>query len=140
MSKFKELFKQAFRFGMVGIICFAVDYFGLILLTEMQVCSYFVSSGISYTASVILNYILLMKFVFVRREDMSKTKEFVVFVLLSMIGLGLTQVIMWITVEYFHIFYAIAKVLSSMIVTTYNFISKKAFLDDNPITDEAYEM
>ena len=119
------------KFASVGTVCFAVAYFELIFLTECGVMKYITASALSYTISVVLNYILSMKFVFRAKEELSKAGQFIIFVLLSVIGLGLTQLTMVILVEQFHIFYAIAKVLASMIVTTYNFVSKKIFLDES---------
>lgn len=131
MQNLKKLVKQVVKFASVGTVCFAVDYFGLIFLTEWGVMKYITASALSYTISVVLNYILSMKFVFRAKEELSKAGQFIIFVLLSVIGLGLTQLTMVILVEQFHIFYAIAKVLASMIVTTYNFVSKKIFLDES---------
>jgi hypothetical protein len=36
---------------------------------------------------------------------------------------------MWIAVEFFGLFYAIAKIFSTMLVTIYNFVSRKLFLE-----------
>ena len=47
---------------------------------------------------------------------------------LSMIGLVMNQMIMWFAVEHFRD-YAVAKIFSTMLVTTYNFISRKRFLE-----------
>jgi len=37
--------------------------------------------------------------------------------------------IMWIAVEVFQIFYVAAKLLSTLLVTNYNFISRKKFFE-----------
>ncbi len=132
MSKIKQLLRQFCRFGLVGLLCFTIDYGLLILMTESGLYTYFIASAISYTVSVIVNYILSMRFVFTGKEDMHKLVELIIFLILSMVGLGLTQLIMWITVEYLHLFYASAKILASLIVTIYNFFSKKAFLEETP--------
>lgn len=132
MSKIKQLLRQFCRFGLVGLLCFTIDYGLLILMTESGLYTYFIASAISYTVSVIVNYILSMRFVFTGKEDMHKLVELIIFLILSMVGLGLTQLIMWITVEHLHLFYASAKILASLIVTIYNFFSKKAFLEETP--------
>ena len=129
MKKIKKLLWQFSKFASVGTLRFCIDYGLMIVLTEFTVLSYFVSSGISFTVSVVVNYVLSMRFVFRGKEDMSKFEEIIIFVVLSFIGLGINQMIMWIAVESFHIFYAVAKVLVTMMVTTYNFISRKIFLD-----------
>ena len=120
MKRVKKLLLQFCKFGLVGTLCFCIDYGLMILLTERTGLHYFTSSAISFTVSVVVNYILSMRFVF---------QEMAIFVALSLVGLALNQMIMWIAVELFRIFYAVAKILSTMLVTTYNFISRKLFLE-----------
>lgn len=124
-----KIILQFCKFGIVGFLCFLIDYGLMVALTETTNLSYFSSCGISYTTSVVVNYILSMRFVFKGKDDMSKFMEIVVFIILSIIGLAFNQLIMWIAVETFHIFYAVAKILATMMVTVYNFISKKIFLE-----------
>ena len=101
----------------------------MVLLTETGILSYFVASGVSFTFSVLVNYILSMRFVFKGKDELSKLQEMAIFLALSLVGLALNQMIMWIAVEFFKMFYALAKILATMIVTTYNFISRKLFLE-----------
>lgn len=131
MNRIKQLVLQFSKFSVVGTLSFCLDYGLMVVLTEVVGWDYFFSCATSYTASVIFNYILSMKFVFQSREDFSKIMEMLIFFLLSFIGLGLNQMIMWILVESLHIFYAIAKVLASLLVTTYNFVSRKMFLESS---------
>ena len=126
---FKKLIVQFCKFGIVGLICFSIDYGLMLLLTETAGVSYFISSGVSYTASVVVNYILSMRFVFESKDDVNKFMEILGFVILSIIGLAFNQLIMWIAVETFHIFYAAAKIMATVIVSVYNFVSKKIFLE-----------
>jgi len=129
MKTIKQLFFQLIRFSMVGITCFLVDYFLMIFLTEATRCTYFAASAISFIVSTIINYILSMRFVFKGKEDVSRTRELLLFVFLSLVGLGLNQMIMWVTVETLSIYYMIAKILSAVIVSAYNFISRKIFME-----------
>ena len=129
MGRIQELIRQFCRFSMVGTLCFGIDYGVLVLLTESGLCSYIAASAISYTTSIIVNYILSMKFVFNGREDMHKIVELMIFGALSVVGLGLTQLIMWFDVERLGLFYMSAKVLATMTVTVYNFFSRKTFLE-----------
>lgn len=87
MNRIKDLIIQFCKFGAVGGLCFGIDYGLMIFLTETHIMHYFASSAVSFTVSVIVNYILSMRFVFTGKEDMTKAQEMVIFVALSMIGL-----------------------------------------------------
>ena len=129
MKRIKKLLVQFCKFGLVGTLCFFIDYGVMVLLTETSGLGYFLSSAISFTLSVVVNYILSMCFVFKGKDDLNKVQEMAIFVALSMVGLALNQMIMWIAVEFFRVFYAVAKIFSTMLVTVYNFISRKLFLE-----------
>lgn len=129
MFKNKELALQFVRFASVGIISLAVDYGFMIILNEATDMGYFRACAFSYTLSILVNYVLSMRYVFRGREDMSKSKEVTIFMALSLIGLGLNQMAMWLLVDVLGIFYAMAKILAALMVTSYNFISKKTFLE-----------
>ncbi|MER2147418.1 MAG: GtrA family protein [Aerococcus urinaeequi] len=49
--------------------------------------------------------------------------------MLSLIGLGLNQVFMWFFVEITVLHYIIAKVLATILVMAWNFISRKIWLE-----------
>lgn len=129
MLKNRELALQFVRFASVGIISLAVDYGFMIILNEATDMGYFRACAFSYTLSILVNYVLSMRYVFRGREDMSKSKEVTIFLVLSLIGLGLNQMAMWLLVDVLGIFYAMAKILAALMVTSYNFISKKTFLE-----------
>lgn len=126
----KKLIEQIMKFGVVGFLCFFIDYFVLFAVTEFLGINYLISSGISFSVSVIVNYILSIKFVFNTKKDSNKIKEFIVFVVLSLVGLGINQIIMWFTVEKISIHYMIGKIIATAIVMVYNFITRKIFLED----------
>lgn len=79
MNRIKDLVIQFCKFGAVGGLCFGIDYGLMIFLTETHIMHYFASSAVSFTVSVIVNYILSMRFVFIGKEDMTKAQEMVIF-------------------------------------------------------------
>lgn len=124
-----RLLKQVIRFGIVGFLCFFIDYGCLLVLTEFVRIDYLVSSGISFTVSVVINYLLSMRYVFKAKQNDNKFKEFVLFVIMSIVGLGINQLVMWFTVEKLGIMYQISKIGATAIVMVYNFISRKSILE-----------
>ncbi len=129
MNKVKKLFLQFCKFGLVGTLCFCIDYGLMVLLTETGILGYFAASGVSFTVSVVVNYLLSMRFVFRGKDELNRLQEMGIFLALSLVGLALNQMIMWIAVDFFKMYYALAKILATMIVTNYNFISRKLFLE-----------
>lgn len=125
----KKLIAQVLKFGVVGGTAFLIDYSIMIALTEFFGINYLISSGISFVVSVIYNYILSVHWVFDVDKNGNKKKEFVVFILLSVIGLGLNQLLMWIFVSKVHVFYMLSKIFVTAIVMIYNFVTRKIFLE-----------
>lgn len=146
----KKLLEQIIKFGFVGIICFLIDFaistvLFYLLFNAWGVMSRGTATAVGgfwgFTISVILNYILSMKFVFERKEDMSRKREFVTFVILSIIGLGVNELILLgcnavyesndflLTAFHDTVWFAASKIVATAIVMVYNFISRKIFLE-----------
>lgn len=143
----KKLFAQLIKFGFVGVICFFIDF--AISTVMFHVLSGFMSGNMAtavsgffgFTISVVVNYILSMKFVFERNEDMSRKKEFVIFIILSVIGLGVNEVILVICRMIYEgneflsgtfndtLWFAASKIVATAIVMVYNFVTRKIFLE-----------
>lgn len=120
--------QQFMKFAAVGIFSFMVDWLLLVILTEGFGIDYLVSTTVSFLVSVSLNYALSMKYVFEHRDDMSRKREFTIFAILSCIGLGLTDVLMFAGVTILNIAYQAMKVIATFCVTWYNFFTRKKFL------------
>ncbi len=123
-----KLIKQILKFGVVGGIAFLIDYSLLYILTEYAKIPVLYSSVISFSVSVIFNYILSTKWVFTTKEKQT-LKDFIIFVLLSVIGLGINQLIMYLGVDKLNIYYMIVKLFATAVVMVYNFISRKLIIE-----------
>ena len=125
----KQLLRQMVRFGVVGIVSFFIDYFLMIFLIEVVHMDIVWSTTISYTISVIFNYKVSTMFVFSIDASKGKHRIFIRFVILSFIGLIFNELLIVAFVDYFMIYYLIAKILATMIVTVFNFITRKLFIE-----------
>ena len=121
---------QVFNFCIVGGLAFAIDFGLLVLLTEAFGLYYLISSMIAFSVSVMFNYAASMRFVFIRKKDADRRKEFLVFVILSVMGLGLNQLGLWILVDYCSVFYTCSKMIMTAVVMIWNFVTRKIFLED----------
>ncbi|WP_296010294.1 GtrA family protein [uncultured Adlercreutzia sp.] len=124
-----KLVQQFMKFGVVGIIAFAIDYGLMVLLTEAFGINYLISATVSFIVSVVFNYLASMRYVFTHKEGLSRRREFVIFVVLSTVGLGLNDALMWLGTSLLGISYLIVKIGATAIVMVYNFVTRKIFLD-----------
>lgn len=129
MKKWMELLKQLIKFGIVGVISTLLDYGLMILFTEVFGLYYLLSSTLSYGISLIFNYLASMKYVFQSREDVSRLKEFLIFTVLCLMGMGINQLMLWLIVENLGIDYRISKILATAVVMVWNFVTRKLFLE-----------
>lgn len=132
----KNLIAQIMKFGIVGVLAFVIDYGVMVFLTEVFGLNPVVSATISFIVSVIFNYIASMRYVFIHKEDMSRSREFVIFIVLSVIGLIINDVLMWAGTELVSIDYRIVKIFATAVVMVWNFITRKIFLDAGSTTQE----
>lgn len=128
----KGLIEQFLKFGVVGAIAFLIDYGVLMLLSQVIGMDPVISASISFVVSVVFNYMASMHYVFTRRDDISRRREFTIFVILSAIGLVINEIIMVIGVNVLGdsaLMVTITKLVATAIVMVWNFVSRKKWLD-----------
>lgn len=138
----EKLIAQIMKFFVVGGLSFVVDFVVYAVLCNVLHVHYIIAGIAGFSISVIFNYLLSMKFVFVSRDDMPKDKEFVIFVVLSLIGMGLNSLILYLCIDIMYAYWMwlkgildietmnlFAKIVATAIVMVYNFITRKIFLE-----------
>lgn len=125
----KNLINQVIKFGVVGVVAFLIDYGVMVLCKEIFNFTVLLSAGFGFTISVIFNYVASVKWVFNVKDDNNKSKQFITFIIFSIIGLILTEIIMYIGTDIINISYLIVKVVATLIVMVFNFITRKLFLE-----------
>ena len=127
--KTRKLLIQIFKFAIVGGIATIIDFVFLYVFREFCHFPVLVSNTLSFCISVIYNYIASVKLVFDVNKEKNAKKQFVIFIIFSVIGLILNNIIMWITVDFLSIYYLLAKVIATVIVMVFNFVTRKIFLE-----------
>lgn len=128
----RALVEQFLKFGVVGALAFVIDYGVLMLLSQVVGWDPVVSSVFSFVISLVFNYVASMRFVFERREDLSRRREFTIFVVLSVIGLLINSACMWAGTAAFGdgaLSVTVTKVAATVIVAIWNFVSRKRWLE-----------
>lgn len=120
----KDRFLEIVRFCVVGGLSLIVDCGILYGLTDFFGVHYLYSAAISFTASVIFNYWLCVKYVF-KNAKKQTPRQATIFIGSSVVGLGLNQICMYFFVEIIGLHYMIAKLGATVIVTIWNYVMKR---------------
>ena len=125
--KSNKLFQQIFKFGIVGGIAFVIDYVIMVIAKELIGLNVLISAALGFVVSVIFNYIASIKWVFDVNKEKDEKRNFILFIIFSIIGLILTEIIMWFGTDVVNISYLIVKIIATAIVMVFNFITRKIF-------------
>lgn len=125
----KTLLAQLAKFGVVGVIATVIDFGVMNLLHYGLYLDILIANTAGFIISLVFNYAASMKFVFEHRDGMSRTREFTIFLILSVIGLLLNDGIVLILNKGVALEANIAKIAATALVMIYNFVTRKIFLD-----------
>lgn len=131
-KRMRKLIEQFLKFGVVGTIAFCIDYGVLMLLSRAFGVDPVLSAAVSFCVSVVFNYMASMRYVFTHRADMSRSREFVVFIVLSAVGLVINEACMAAGVAVLGtsaLMVTVTKLFATAVVMVWNFFSRKKWLD-----------
>ena len=113
-----NLLMEFLRYAVVGGLAFVADFCSLVAAQEFLFKSFpwgiYAATVIGFVVGLAVNYVLSILFVFTQAKDRGKGRSFgafVVFGLIGIIGLGLTELGMWVGVEILTWNYMVVKVL-----------------------------
>lgn len=118
---------QFFRYLFAGTISFVFDAAMLVLLVEYISLHYLAAAAAAFCAGVLVNYAVCKLFVF-RGYQRNCFFELISFFVITLIGLGLTELILYGLCDIFSWHYFPAKIFATVIVLFWNFGAKKIFL------------
>lgn len=127
-SRWPRLLVQFVRYGVIGGIAFVVD-FGLLLgLTEFAHLHYLGAATVGFLAGLAVNYLLAVRWVFDYRRLASRRVEFLIFGVVGIAGLLLTNVSLYGLTGVLGFDVRVAKLITAAAVLLFNFSVRRALL------------
>ncbi len=124
-----HLCKQIIGFGIVGLLAFFIDYTLFAFLYKIIGIHYLIAAVISFCVSLAFNYAASMRYVFRHKSDMTRRREVILFFVGAVIGLGINEIMLYVGDVVFRIDPLITKILATVVVAVWNFVTRKIFLD-----------
>lgn len=129
-EKTTNTFIQFFRYIFVGGFAFLVDAFALWLCEKFM--HYMIAAAIAFVVGLAANYVLSICFVFSESKQVTnKVKEFTVYAVIGIIGLILTEAIMYLCTDVVGLYFLLSKIIAAAIVLVWNFVARKKILYTN---------
>ena len=128
-KKQKELLIQIFKFIIVGGIATLIDWIIYFILYRFIHIEPIIANIFSFSISVVYNYIASCKYVFNVKKDKDRKKLFVIFIIFSLIGLGINELLIYLLHNKLLWNAMLVKIIATVIVMVFNFISRKIFLE-----------
>ncbi len=147
MKNKESLLYEIGRYVIVGGLATIVDYgtFALFryVILERTTTDLLIATALGFTFGVTFNYILSIIFVFKNVADPNKAKKassFILFALIGLIGLGITEFGMWLNHltyfdfngEFWQIPEMLMKVFLTGIVLVWNYVARKLLIFKAP--------
>ena len=122
----EEFFYKFLKFGLVGFSGLFVDYGFTFICKEWLKIQKFVSNSIGFTLAASSNYVLNRIWTF-NSTNPDIALEYTEFLVISLIGLALNNLILWLILKKFKINFYLAKLFAIAVVTIWNFLANALF-------------
>jgi len=116
---------QLIRYGLVVAIAAPIDLGGYILLKSVFHIYYVLAATISFLVSLAANYMLSVAWVWTKHTGRQRHIDATVFAIIGIVGLGLTDLIVYIFTDYAHLNYIISKLIAFFFVFFWSFGARR---------------
>lgn len=130
-----QLLAEFLRYAVVGGLAFVADFGTLVLSQELFLKSLsfgvYVATVIGFVVGLAVNYFLSLWFVFTAEKDRGKGRSvgaFLVFGVIGLLGLGWTELGMWLGIECLQWNYMVVKVFVTGAVLVWNYLGRKVLI------------
>ena len=120
------------RYAVVGGVAFVADFAVMVAVAELvfkaSVPGVYAAVACGFAVGLVVNYLLSLRFVF-RASDYSERGRsvgaFVVFGVIGAIGLGFTELGMWLGTDVLSFHYTLVKVVVTGSVLVWNYLARR---------------
>lgn len=116
---------QFIRYFFVGGLAAVVNIGMLYVFTDIFHIYYLISNILSFTLGLVVNYILSKMLVFQDEVSLSASKEFIIYAIIGVVGLGIDTLLVSVFTDIVHFYYMISKIISTLLVFIWNFGARK---------------
>jgi putative flippase GtrA len=119
---------QFIRYGFVAVVAFIVDFGLLFVFTHYCHIYYLVSAILSFSISLVPNYILSKMWVFQSGSAYKRHIEIIAFCVIGFVGLLLNILVIWLLTSIFGLYYLISKLLAVVVIYFWSFFARRYFI------------
>ena len=124
----RRLHVQLLRYVVVGGVATLADFAVYVLLVKLLGLHYLLGNAGGFSVGVLVNYLMSIWWVFPSRRLRSKSAEFVIFALIGMVGLGISELCMVLGVSVLGIYDLLTKVGATVCTLAWNFTVRRWLL------------
>lgn len=131
----KTLVLEFLRYVVVGGIAFLADFGALVgsqeLFFKQFAWGVYAAAVIGFVVGLAVNYFLSLIYVFTSPKDCGKGRSvgaFLVFGIVGLVGLGLTELGMWLGIECLGWNYMVVKIFTTGAVLMWNYLGRKLLI------------
>ncbi len=131
LSDKRNIVGQFLRYFVTGGLAFVVDFGAFALALYCFEVHYLLANLIGLMFGNVVNYLLSLGWVFSaekRKMEKHRIVEIIVFVTISLVGMGLNELLMLLLVGYGNFNEMLSKIVAAGIVLMYNFLARKFIL------------
>jgi len=112
---------QFIRYGIVVAVAGPIDLGGYIVLKASFHIYYVLAATISFTASLVVNYLLSVAWVWTNHTGRQRHVDATIFILIGIVGLGITDLVVYWLTSYAHLNYIVSKLVAFIVVFFWSF-------------------
>lgn len=119
-----KVIRQFILYGLIGLVAMAIDFACTYSFTEYLGWYYLLSVVVAFIIASMVNFALQKKITF-RCAEKNIVKQYLLFAVIGVFGMLINVVTVFVSVEYFQLWYMYGKVITTFIAFFWNFGANK---------------